>query len=49
MESCRDFIVNTAYERTYMDGKLEGSRYSWVFYLRNGLFRTDFLMSRRCG
>ena len=44
---CRDFIdehcIVRAEPGTYMEGKLPGSRYSWVFYLRNGLFRTDFL------
>ena len=43
----RDFIdehcIVRAEPGTYMDGKLEGSKYTWVFYLRNGLFRTDFL------
>ena len=44
---CRDFIdehcIVRAEPGTYMEGKLPGSKYSWVFYLRNGLFRTDFL------
>ena len=44
---CRDFsdehCIVRAEPGTYMEGKLPGSRYSWVFYLRNGLFRTDFL------
>lgn len=26
-----------------MPGKLPGSRYTWMFYLRNGLFNPDFL------
>ena len=46
-KQCRDFIdehcIVRAEPGTYMEGKLEGSRYSWVFYLRNGLYRTDFL------
>ena len=44
---CRDFIdehcIVRAEPGTYMEGKLPGSKYTWVFYLRNGLFRTDFL------
>ena len=44
---CRDFIEEHCIVRakpgTYMEGKLPGTKYSWVFYLRNGLFRTDFL------
>lgn len=44
---CRDFIdehcIIRAEPGTYMEGKLAGSKYTWVFYLRNGLYRTDFL------
>src|SRR6056300_1065517 len=36
------FIIRTKPGNT-LPGKIPGTTYTWVFYLRNGLFRTDFL------
>lgn len=46
-QQTRDFIDEHCIIRTKpgnaLPGKLPGTTYTWVFYLRNGLFRTDFL------
>ena len=42
-EFIQDHCIIRAEPGRYMEGKLEGSRYTWVFYLRNGLYRTDFM------
>ena len=42
-EFIQDHCIIRAEPGTYMEGKLKGTRYTWVFYLRNGLFRTDFM------
>lgn len=46
-QQTRDFIDEHCIIRTkpgsFWPGKIPGTTYTWVFYLRNGLFRTDFL------
>jgi orotate phosphoribosyltransferase len=46
-QQTRDFIDEHCIIRTKpgntLPGKIPGTTYTWVFYLRNGLFRTDFL------
>ena len=37
--------ANCIVRNTGMPGKLPGSRYTWMFYLRNGLFNPEFLIS----
>ncbi|MCA0404896.1 MAG: hypothetical protein LCH39_01925 [Proteobacteria bacterium] len=39
----RDYIERFCIIRGDMPGKAKGSRYAWMFYLRNGLFNPDFL------
>lgn len=38
-----DFIQKHCIVKQKMPGKLPGTTYTWMFYLRNGLFNADFL------
>lgn len=43
---CKKFInTNCIVRNTVMPGKLPGTTYTWMFYLRNGLFNVDFLQA----
>lgn len=43
-EVCREFIDTACIVRNRkMPGKLPGTTYTWMFYLRNGLFNVDFM------
>jgi orotate phosphoribosyltransferase len=39
----RNFIQEHCIVKKTMPGKLPGTTYTWMFYLRNGLFNADFL------
>ena len=42
-EVVRHFIQKHCIVKGNMPGKLPGTKYTWMFYLRNGLFNADFL------
>ena len=42
-ETVRNFIEKHCIVKADMPGKLPGTKYKWMFYLRNGLFNADFL------
>lgn len=45
-QQCKEFInKNCIVRNTKMPGKLPGTTYTWMFYLRNGLFNPDFLQA----
>lgn len=46
---CREFVINNCLERRSkknpLPGKASGSRYTWMFYLRRGLYNSEFGVS----
>lgn len=39
----KDYIDRKCIERGVMPGKIQGTTYAWMFYLRRGLFNQEFL------